>query len=73
LASEQWRLNGSISQHRVDPVGHGLDQIAHEPGRLHLPEMREAGLETIEAVVERQERISPEGDDNRLPLGREHG
>src|SRR5215212_5944304 len=34
--------------------------------------MREGGLEGIEAVVQRQERVAPKGNDDRLFLEREH-
>src|SRR5215213_2475946 len=34
--------------------------------------MREGGLEGIEAVIERQERVPPKGNDDRLFLEREH-
>src|SRR5215212_5363967 len=34
--------------------------------------MREGGLEGIEAVVERQERVAPKGNDDRLFLERKH-
>src|SRR5215211_2145710 len=35
--------------------------------------MRNGGLEGIEAVVQRQERVPPKGNDDRLLLDREHG
>src|SRR5215212_4914741 len=34
--------------------------------------MREGGLEGIEAIIERQERVPPKGNDERLFLEREH-
>jgi hypothetical protein len=34
--------------------------------------VRDGGLEPVEAVVERQERVAAEGDDNRFLLGCEH-
>src|SRR5215218_2658156 len=34
--------------------------------------MREGGLEGIEAIIERQERVAPKGNDDRLFLEREH-
>jgi hypothetical protein len=30
-------LDAVVGQHGVDAVGHGLDQVAQEPGGLHLP------------------------------------
>ena len=31
-------------------------------------EMRDARLETVEAIIERQQRVAPKGDDHRLLL-----
>jgi hypothetical protein len=36
-------------------------------------QVRDRGLEAVEAVVERQERMPPEGDDDGFLLRREHG
>src|ERR1041384_5072306 len=33
----------------------------------------ESGLQRVEAVIERQQRVAPEGDDDGLVLRREHG
>src|SRR3954471_1823045 len=35
--------------------------------------MRDGGLERIEAIIERQQRVPPEGDDHGLLLDRQHG
>jgi hypothetical protein len=35
--------------------------------------MRKAGLESVEAVIERQQRVPTEGDDGGLLLKSEHG
>lgn len=35
--------------------------------------MRDGWLQRIEAIVERQQRMPPESDDDRLLLDREHG
>src|SRR3954468_13069999 len=34
--------------------------------------MRNGGLERVEAIIERQERVAPKGDDDGLLLAREH-
>ena len=34
--------------------------------------MREGGLERVEAIIERQERVPPKGNDDSLFLKREH-
>src|SRR5690242_11335354 len=34
---------------------------------------RDSGLQRVKAVIERQQRVAPEGDDNGLVLRREHG
>src|SRR5215217_6064928 len=34
--------------------------------------MRNGGLERVEAIIERQERVPPKGNDDRLVLEREH-
>src|SRR5215213_9280840 len=35
--------------------------------------MRDGRLEGVEAVIERQERVAPEGDDHGLLFARQHG
>src|SRR3954449_2907492 len=35
--------------------------------------MRDGGLERIEAIIERQQRVPPEGDDHGLLFARQHG
>src|SRR6187401_1637626 len=34
--------------------------------------MRDRHLESLEAVIERQQRVTPEGDDDRLVFQRQH-
>ena len=54
---------------RLSPLG--FDHIEAAVQRRPC-EMRDARLQAIKAVVERQQRMAPEGNDHRLLLGGEH-
>jgi hypothetical protein len=41
--------------------------------QARAPQVRDGGLEGVEAVIQRQERMPPEGDNNRLLLKRQNG
>ena len=41
------------------------------PAERRAGEVREGGLESVEAVIQRQQGVAPEGDDDGLLLGRE--
>ena len=54
-------------------VGQPSDAVALEAAvQARAPQVRDGGLEGVEAVVQRQERVPPEGDDDRLLLKRQH-
>jgi hypothetical protein len=53
-------------------LGQPADAVALEAAmQAGSGEIRNGGLESVEAVVERQQRVAPEGDDDRLVLGGE--
>jgi hypothetical protein len=57
---------------RLVPVrlGQPADAVALEAAvQARAGEVWDGGLKGVEAVVERQQRVTPEGDDDRLVLG----
>jgi hypothetical protein len=51
-------------------LGEARDAVAHEAAmQRRARQVRDAGLQGVEAVVQRQQGVAAEGDDDRLLLG----
>lgn len=58
-ALDRWQLRDAV------PLQATVERRARQ--------MRDAGLERVEAIVQRQQRVPPESDDHRLVLDRQYG